>query len=353
MSLKKRMRQIVKKIVFRGSVLPQRFFLSQAAPQSEVTVWLHGAGDPVDVTRRHCQACALPFTLCIGFKRGQGPSETQLRQLTLRFCENGGDQRVLGEIGLHWVQTLESGDSEFFFFRSIKAVNHCLPKAQFWVQNLRHFYNDVRKGRRIRMSAAERHAMAVMFICPRPVSLLSVADERGVNIFPLNVMGDLSENFFAFCLKEGKLPAQFVEKTGRIVLNSVPMAEAPIAFRLGPNHNVPTIDLGRLPFATRASRTFGIPVPVFAFRVRELEVEQIHRLGFHTFFLARVISDEQLAEVPEFCVAHGFYEDWRIRKRGVDKQLADAEDARTRNQLSPEQVIILSRTPAAGQRYTA
>jgi hypothetical protein len=38
MSLKKRMRQIVKKIVFRGSVLPQRFFLSQAAPQSEVTV---------------------------------------------------------------------------------------------------------------------------------------------------------------------------------------------------------------------------------------------------------------------------------------------------------------------------
>jgi len=349
MSLKKLTRQIVKKIVFGGDVLPQRFFLKQTEPQKEVAVWLHGAGEPIDVTRHHCQACALPFMLCIGFGRGRAPSETQRSQLVLRFCENGGDRRVLGEIGLQWVRTLESGDSEFLLFRSKNAVNHCLPKTKFWTLTLWHAYAEWRNGRRIRMSTAERRAMAVMFICPRPVSLVSVADENGGNIFPLNVMGDLNESYFAFCLKAGKLPAQFVEKNRRVVLSSVPMADSQIAYRLGPNHNRPTIDWNQLPFATRASRTFRTPVPVFACRVREMEVEQIHTLGFHTFFLARVISDEQLAEVPELCVVHGFYEDWRVRQRGVDKQSSNAEDAYVRNQLSPEQVILLSRASVVEQ----
>lgn len=284
MSMKKRMRQMVKKIVLGGDSLPQRFFLEQAAPQHEVTVWLHGAGEPIDVTRRHSQACALPFLICIGFDRGHAPSEAQRAHLALRFCETGGAQHLLGEIRLHWVQTLETNDAEFLLFRSKRGVNHCLPKPRFWAQTLRHFYIETRGGRRIRMSAAERRAMAIMFICPRPVSLVSVADETGANLFPLNVMGDVGEKYFAFCLKAGKLPAQFVEKTGRIVLNSVPMADAPIAYRLGPNHNVPTIDWNKLPFPSRVSQTFKMPVPSFAFRVREMQVEQIHRLGFHTFF---------------------------------------------------------------------
>jgi hypothetical protein len=41
-------------------------------------------------------------------------------------------------------------------------------------------------------------------------------------------------------------------------------------------------------------------------------------------------------------VAHGFYQDWRTRQRGVDKKRAYAEDAFVSNQLSPEQALLLS-----------
>jgi hypothetical protein len=73
-----------------------------------------------------------------------------------------------------------------------------------------------------------------------------------------------------------------------------------------------------------------------------MEIDQVHRLGFHTFFLARVVSDELLATVPELCLAHGFYQDWRTRRRGVDRKRAYAEDAFVSNQLSPEQAFLLS-----------
>src|ERR1700722_7233027 len=104
------------------------------------------------------------------------------------------------------------------------------------------------------------------------------------------------------------------------------MKQGPFAYLLGHNHNRPTIDWKQLPFGTRPSRIFKIPVPLFACRVRELEVERVHRLGYHTFFLARVLSDERLADVSELCVAHGFYQDWRVRNLGVDKRQAAAED---------------------------
>lgn len=343
MSLKKSLRQLIKRAVFGGDRLPSRFFLAQEEPQQEVVVWLIVAGKPIDVTRRHCQASGLPFTICIEFARGHAPAGSQRAGLRLRLCENGGAHRVLSEIDLQYRETLECGESEFLLLHSRRSVNYCLPRLKLWSHNLWHSYVASRKPGKIKAPATQGRAMAAMFCCPRPVSLISVADDEGNgNIYPLNVMGDLNQSFFGFCLKHNYLPEKFVQQTGRVVLSSVPMKQAPIAYLLGPNHNRPTIDWKQLPFRTRPSRIFGIPVPLFACRVRELQVEQVHRLGFHTFFLARVLSDEQLARVPELCVAHGFYEDWRIRNLGVDKLQADAEDLYVRSPISREDAKIIS-----------
>src|ERR1700722_12042035 len=150
MSLKKRIRRLVKQIVFGGDLHPQRFFLAQTEPQKEITVWLHGAGEPIDVTRRHCQACALPFLVCIGFRHGEEPTTTQLPNLALRFRERDGEQRLLGEIDLLWDRTLENSESKFYLFRSKRAVNHCLPTIKFWLHTLRHAHYEWKHGRRIR-----------------------------------------------------------------------------------------------------------------------------------------------------------------------------------------------------------
>jgi hypothetical protein len=120
------------------------------------------------------------------------------------------------------------------------------------------------------------------------------------------------------------------------------MKQGPIAYLLGPNHNRPTIDWKRLSFATRPSHISKIPVPPFACRVRELQVERVHRLDYHTLFLARVLSDERLARVPELCVAHGFYQDWCVGNLGVDKRQAAAEDLYVRSPILRESAERIS-----------
>jgi flavin reductase (DIM6/NTAB) family NADH-FMN oxidoreductase RutF len=343
MSLKKSLRTLIKYAVFGGDRLPNRFFLEQIEPQEEVVVWLLGTGEAIDITRRYCQASGLPFTICIEFTHGQAPTESQYSQLRLRLCEKGGEKRVLSELDLEYRERLECGESEFLLFHSSRSTNYCLSRLRLWNHTVWNRYIAWRKRSKIKVPAGQARAMAALFCCPRPVSLVSVADEDGNgNIYPLNVMGDLNHGFFGFCLKHNYLPEKFVQQTGRVVLSSVPMKQAPIAYLLGPNHNVPTIDWQGLPFATRPSHVFRIPVPLFACRVRELRVERVHRLGYHTFFLSRVVSDERLASVPELCVAHGFYEDWRVRHLGVDKMQADAHDLYVRSPLSREMLELIS-----------
>lgn len=334
MSIKKRLRQIVKNVVLGGDALPQRFFLGQSTPQTEITVLLQGMGEPQDVTYRHTLACPAPFTVCIAFEEKSLPQENDRNKLTLQFCETGGRRRILGEIGLRWTQTISKPNASFLFFHARSAANYCLPPIRLWTNKLLHTYAQRRSGSDIKMSDVERDALAVMFICPRPVSLVSVANGAEGNIFPINVMGDLNNGYFAFGLKDGKLPAQFVEQVRQIALSSVPMREAAFAYSLGANHNKRFIDWYKLPFETKPSETLHVPVPVFAYRVREMHIESHHNMGSHILFIARVVSESEFSQGPELCVVHGFYQAWRIRELGVNRLQSCAEDARVRAEMA-------------------
>ena len=50
MSMVSEVRSVIKRIAFGNTLLPQEFTLGLPLPQSEITVWLHGSGEPRDVT---------------------------------------------------------------------------------------------------------------------------------------------------------------------------------------------------------------------------------------------------------------------------------------------------------------
>jgi flavin reductase (DIM6/NTAB) family NADH-FMN oxidoreductase RutF len=329
MSIVRQCRKAIQRIVFGNTLLPQEFFLGLADPQTEITVWLYGMGTPLDVTFRHSMACAAPFTVCIAFDEDRKPSEKDLGDLSLKFCERDGQKRVLGEICLKMTSVIPAATMELILFEARASTNYCLPKMRLCVHYLLHSYSQWRKvdTSGMKMSFLERRAAMVMFICPHPVSLVSLTDDSRGNIFPMNIMGDLGNGYFAFALKDSRRAAHLVERTGRIAVSSLPLARAPLAYQLAVNHTKEFIEWEQLPFATRMSTTFNIPVPVFAQRVREMEIVRVHSIGSHTFFVARIICDETRAKGPGLCVIHGFYQAWRLNGRNAELQASVAEDS--------------------------
>jgi flavin reductase (DIM6/NTAB) family NADH-FMN oxidoreductase RutF len=325
----KRFKAMVKKMVFGESLVAQEFFIGLSDPQTEISLWLHGLNAPIDVTGRYSMACAAPFTICVAFDEREKPDQKRLGRLTLKFCERGGENRTLGALGLQLITIIRAVGLELLLFEARSSKNYCLPKIRLGAHYLFHAYSDKRMSGTsgMKMTFLEKRAAMVNFIRPHPVVLASLGSEAGGNIFPMNIMGDLGNGYFAFALKDSRRAAHLVEQAGRIALSNLPMPQAPLAYQLAINHTKDSIDWNQLPFRTKESSAFHIPVPVFAPRVRELEVKKVHRIGSHTFFVAQIVSDETFSSDPGLSVVHGFYQAWRLKGRSADLRVAAAESA--------------------------
>jgi flavin reductase (DIM6/NTAB) family NADH-FMN oxidoreductase RutF len=304
----------LKRLAMGDSIFPQQVTVGMRDPQCEITVWLHGLGEPHEVTNRHVMACVDPLMIGVVFEPGWDIPSGGAAKLCLRFKERRGARRVLGEIRLAGAGE-PFGSDGLRLFRIRGSSNYCLPKLRLWAYFAYLFYRRWRFNNNPEISITPRaaHTMVAFFICPRPVVLVSVRHGEEGNVFPMNLMGPISEGKFAFALNSTRHAAPIVVKAGRAAISNVPLTEAPIAKGLGRNHLKTSIDLTDLPFESRLSQVFGFPVPEFAVRVRELEIESSQRLGSHTFFIARLVHDEQITVAQEFFYVHGIYQSWRVR----------------------------------------
>jgi|SRR6185312_544148 len=308
----RRIYRALKRAALGDSLLPRQFIIGMRDPQTEVAVWLHGLDRPCDVTSRHVMACLKPLTIGIVFEADwRVPAGDPL---SLRFVEREGSQRLLGEIRLSGQGVRkEPGGLRLFGIRG--SSNYCLSRAQLWAHHLHLAYTRWRARNPDRLTPREAHSIIVFFICPRPVVLVSVLGHAGGNVFPMNLMGPAGDGLFAFALSSKRHAAPIVARAGRLAISNVPLEHAQLAKSLGRNHLKDSIDMTRLPFSSRLSPTLRFPVPEFASRVRELEVQSCEKLGSHTFFLARVLNDAGFSEAPEFFYVHGIYQAWRARQR--------------------------------------
>ena len=311
MTLKHRVAVAVKRIFLGKLNQPQQCNIGIHDPQPEIRVWLHGIGAPRDVTFTHSIACAAPFTICIG--GGAWPCDrTPGERLALQFREHDDQERLLAELSLRHTATILTNGPALQLFQVESCKNYCLPKGRLWAHYLHLAYLQSRSTSHIRMSACEAHAMIAAFICPRPVVLVSAVSGNRSNIFPMNLLGNVGDGYFAFALDSTRLAAPLVADAGTVALSSIPMEHSEVARQLGKNHKQETISWNQLPFPTKPSTACSIPVPCFASRVIEMQIETTRNLGSHTFFVARVIRDERRSDGAQFFMVHGIYQSWRL-----------------------------------------
>jgi flavin reductase (DIM6/NTAB) family NADH-FMN oxidoreductase RutF len=305
----------VKSLVF-GPAIPQYATVGLYDPQPEVNVWLHGVGAPRDVTCNNVIACARPLTIGIGLKEKDDAAVAGRSRPSLKFCQRGGENRLLGEIRLQTNDVIPIGEDQLYLFRTKSPRNYCLPRNLVWRRYLHFAYHKWRLERsshapEIRMVTSELHALFVSYICPRPVVLVSVADGCSANMFPMDLIGPVGTEHFALALHCTSTAIPLVEHSRRIALSSVPVEQTRIAYELGKNHKVQRVDCDHLPFEIIASPVFGLPMPKFSLRIREMEIEQVRTIGSHKLFLCRTVADQRWSDSLQLFFVQGFYQVWR------------------------------------------
>ena len=127
----------------------------------------------------------------------------------------------------------------------------------------------------------------------------------------MNLLGPLGNGYFAFSLNSSRQAAPLVTRAGKVALSNFSNDQFPVARRLGKNRKRKFVEWNELPFETKKSTALNLPVPCFAMRTRELEIETVRNLGSHTLFVARTVGEEFWAQGPQCFMIHGIYKAWR------------------------------------------
>lgn len=309
-------RRVSKRLIFGPDVFIQQCAIGLSDPQEEVAVWLYGLGAPRNVTHRNVIAAASPFTIGIGLERERLSALASGSRLKLRFQNQAIGSELLGEIGLRLVRVIPFESEQLALFEARYCRNYCIQTIRLWAH---HLYHSSRQSRfrsshataQIRMTALAVRSLAVFYICPRPVVLVTAVDGCAVNIFPMDLIGPIGVQRFSLALHSTSAGIPLMEHSRKIAISNLSVEQARAVFELGKNHRRASVNLDKLPLITVPSPKFGIPVPSTALRVRELEIEAVQAVGSHKLFVADIVEDNCWARGLHLHFVHGIYQTLR------------------------------------------
>ena len=149
-------------------------------PERHVAVRLHGAGEPVDVSRNHAMVSLVPFLVAIrldGLIVGDRP--------WLSVGE-------LGRVHLRLAREVEAPPYRIGLFETTGCVNRCLPAPLLHAHYLMQRWKLLRdhNPRNVKMVPRDLFSKFVLFTAPRPVVLVSHERNGRGNLFPMDLVGE-------------------------------------------------------------------------------------------------------------------------------------------------------------------
>ena len=234
---------------------------------------------------------------------------------SLHFIERGSD-RILGALTLRHAGEWTGAAGPIELYEVTRATQHCLS----WV---RQHWNRWLQGRALRRrttpsvialtpEAVER--ISVFYLCPRPVVLVSVADNDDHNLFPMDLIGPLAGEEFTLALRTRSDSVAVLQRTRRAALADMPASTRESVQALGNLPRGVRVDWRELPFRHEPSKLFSLRTPTTALRVREVEIVDSRNVGSHCLFRSRVVSEIRNAHGAQLFHTSGMYQHLRIRE---------------------------------------
>jgi flavin reductase (DIM6/NTAB) family NADH-FMN oxidoreductase RutF len=301
------MKTMVKRLAFGPAPMSAHVTVGLERPNEVTRVILEGLDAPIDVSRDHVPVSLRPF--CIGLYLGANLSDEQLSARPLQLVLTDWDEphEVRGRITLRFQRTV---GPRLRVFEATRSANYCLSPPHMLAREARDWYYRRRKKKNpynFVMTPEALRALNVYYMRPRPVSLVTVMDGGESDLFPMDLIGPLSSGHFTMALRSTSPAIRLMEHSKRIAVSAIPASFKKAAYALGSHHQTLCVDWNGLPFPLVSSQEFALPVPRDALHVRELEIQAVHRIHSHTFFVTSIMRETRCGDGEAFCHVAGPY----------------------------------------------
>ncbi len=300
------MKQLLKRVLFGGAPWQAHATVGLQDPSRVTRVILDGLGESRDVSCDHAPVSLRPLTIGLCLETSLAPEIVLAAPLALTLQDWDDGTQVRGRLMLRARQSIDlpSERHRLWICEVTRSTNRCLGPIQERAREGRDWWYRRKKKPNpynFRMTPSALRALNVYYMRPRPVSLISVIDGGASDLFPMDLIGPVSSGQFLMALRSTSPAIPLMAHSRRLAVSALPAAFKQHAYALGKHHERMCVDWAALPFATRVSPEFGLPVPRDALFVRELEIQAVHTIHSHTFFVTDVVRQTLMSDGPAFC----------------------------------------------------
>lgn len=283
-------------------------------PPLQLRVCLQIPDGEIDITGNHAIVALRPLTVAAATDQLNAAILNGTRPwAVIREPANG---RVLGRIRFRWHRSITAGDGNVCLFQTERGRDYCAAPLHRQITYLYERWKMARdtNSRNIHMVPSELFSLWILHDVPRPVLLVSYGDVTRANMFPMDLLGPLSNGWFVLGLHATSPALAVWRESRRIAVSTVPLRYKSTVYGMGRNHRERFLDPADLPSRCGPSQSYRIPVPDAALSVRELRIEDSLDLGSHVLFVAATQTLDIRAAEPQMCHVHRFYQQFLMRQ---------------------------------------
>lgn len=251
----------------------------------------------IDITNCHSLISLKPFAIAVNAVSLQVNTE---QKVILRIV-NGSI--LLGELPLLFNGQEQCNDLTLFIYQAGHPHYPLTPFFRLWNSFLLSVKNRTNtKSKNFVVPPAELLKLFVFSLKPRPVYLFSLLHREGLDAFPVDITGNISEQQCLFSIRSSSAAIPLIKETGKACASLMPYDRREEVYQLGSHHAGAIVPVDLLPAGFIESSKWKIPVPSFSITVQELLLEHTFTKGVHTQLVFNVVNRYPL--LPAEILAH-------------------------------------------------
>ncbi len=318
-------RNLIKKILLGSAISQEYICLALEEIQDPLKVTLSsGQGDFFDVTATHVFLGYKPLVIGIQVPRSSTQhdllcekSHVCLSFHTSAFTDDKrwrGFETVNKSVARLILQKKDIrvfNNTAIFLYEGAHGEHHLVSKFSQRVAREKEKRRRDKKTN-INLSGNLSDQVQIAYSIPRIISIITLSDGSRMNMFPTDLHGPLTDDYYIGSLRVGGKASQQVEACKRIVVSDVDVLWYKQAYALGKNHMQEFKEIASFALHKQTSRVYSIPLPAGAIMYREMQVVEFLDLGIHRIFFYRIAGKEKLETSATLAHIHRLYNQWRI-----------------------------------------
>ncbi len=243
--------------------------------------------------------------ICLHF--GTGPFETNTQ-----WMDYPADSKSVARLVCRKADTKQIGESIVYFFKGVHGEHAFISPFHQWL-NRQVERVKIRKEGNIDLSGNLYDQVRIAYSVPREISIVTVSNGKQINMFPTDLHGAITEEYYCGSLRMGGEVNRQIEAHVKIVISSVHSHWYREAYALGKNHMRGLRTTSDFALHNDFSQNFGLPLPAGVVKYRELKRMDsidfgIHRIHVYSTYSLRTLIPDALP----LSHIHHYYMQWRI-----------------------------------------